>query len=317
MKKYLYLGFSIMLAFILQSCLKDKGFERQTYGTQSTTSPAVGFAQGSGITDTAIVAGSVSPSTTAFISTDLIQIALEGTPPLPYDVTVNIALAPGLLATDTVLKLFPAGAVTVPTSAVIRAGQQFVFIPITITNPSLLDLTTTYAIGLTITSVSNGLGIVSTRRNVIAQINVQNQFDGVYRLDFTNFHPQANPGYTGSSVEVELRTTGTFTNKIFWPDADAFANPTIFNGGLTYFGSQEPEYTFVPTGPTGGNVTVRNSFTCPTCVVYALNSSFTSTYTTNPVIVINVKWGYFNPGGVFNPASTREWTQKFTYLRPR
>jgi hypothetical protein len=33
---------------------------------------------------------------------------------------------------------------------------------------------------------------------------------------------------------------------------------------------------------------------------------------------IYAKWGYnYSPGPVFNPATTREWTDVFTYLGPR
>lgn len=208
MKKYLFLAFGLFLAFVLQSCLKDKGFERQAYGTAPTTSAAVGFAQGSGTSDTSVVAGAVGPSTTPLISSNVIQIALEGTAPLATATTVNIALNPGLLA-NTGLTPFPAGAVTVPTQVVIPAGAQFVNVPITLVNSSLLSLTIGYGVGLTISSAS--LPIVGTRRNVVAQYNIKNKFDGVYLVTGTyqDFSP-VGVGFTGNyPYEMQLVTSGS------------------------------------------------------------------------------------------------------------
>ncbi len=248
MKKFLYLGFSIVLAFILQSCLKDKGFERQTYGTQSTTSAAVGFAQGSGIADTSIVTGAVGPSTTPLISDNVIQVALEGTPPLATATTVNITLNPGLLA-NTGLTPFPAGAVTVPASVVIPAGAQFVNVPITLVNSSLLSLTESYGIGLTISSAS--LPIVGTRKNVVAQYNIKNKYDGVYSVTGTfQDLSAAGVGFTGNyPYEVELVTTGPTSVDVKRSINGELTPGYLFftaTGGGSFYGSFGLTMTFDP-----------------------------------------------------------------------
>ena len=162
MKKYILLAFTLVLAISLTSCLKDKGYNNYEYGFKDGVDggPAVSFPMGSGLKDTAVVAGSISPTTSSFTSIDIISIALENTTPLSTPTTITIALNPGLL-TNTGLTPFPAGAVTIPTQVTIPAGKSAIGIPITFVNSSLLSLTTTYGIGISITGVSNGFKILN------------------------------------------------------------------------------------------------------------------------------------------------------------
>lgn len=142
------------------------------------------------------------------------------------------------------------------------------------------------------------------------EFSAKNAYDGVYQLTWTNYHPTANPGYTGSSTEVEMRTTGIDKVKLYWPLAAAYCCPSILNGGLSYFGAQEPEYTI-----SGSSVTVQNAFN-GAVTFYTMAPGFTSTYDANTRTIV-CKWGYNYTGGAFDPASTREWSQTFVYLRPR
>lgn len=316
MKRILYAAVSFILVF--SSCKKD-----EDYGFSVDKSPkgvafnqAVNLAAGTKASDTISLVSGVTPSSTLQIIKD-VYITLEAENVSSTDVTIALKFRPDLVPQGyTALTTAQA---QIPATIKISAGQQFVQVPITFPNTSLFSLSSVYALGLEMTSVDQGFQVAANRKLIVVAYNVLNQWDGVYKLEWTNYHPASNPGYTGGTREVDLRTTGTFTNKIFFTEAGVFAAPSLLNGNITYFGAQEPEYTFAPTSATAGNVTmVRNAD--GTGPVYALNSSFTSTYITDPVtgkLVINVKWGYNNPGGVFNPAVTREWTQKFTYLRPR
>jgi hypothetical protein len=73
-----------------------------------------------------------------------------------------------------------------------------------------------------------------------------NAYDGLYRLRGSFTHP-ANPGGFDPilSNDIELRTTGQYTNVMYWRAADTFAHPITNNGALTYFGTQSPVYDFI------------------------------------------------------------------------
>jgi hypothetical protein len=108
-------------------------------------------------------------------------------------------------------------------------------------------------------------------------------------------------------------TTGSNTCKIYSPDFPGFYNPAILNGNFTAFGAQEPAYT---VDPSTNKVTVQNAYV-GAVTFYTMAAGFNSYY--DPASrTYYVKWGYnYDAGGVFNAATTREWTQTIKYLRPR
>ncbi len=189
-------------------------------------------------------------------------------------------------------------------------GEFVEFIKINL-NPSNLITAGRVGLGFQIAETP-GAVINDEKSRLGVEISAKNQWDGKYRCDWTNYHPTANPGYTGSSTTIEFHTTGPNKVKLFWPLAGVFCAPAILNGGLAYFGLQEPEFT---VNTSTNAVTVQN--VAPGAVTfYTMNSSFTSRY--EPATkTFFVQWGYNNPGGVFNPATSREWTQTLTYLGPR
>lgn len=145
------------------------------------------------------------------------------------------------------------------------------------------------------------------------EISAKNAYDGVYNCTWTNYHPTANPAYTGSSTEIEMHTTAANKVKIYWPLAGAFCTPSILNGGLSYFLAQEPEYT-VNTGTNA--ITVQNVAPGAT-TFYSMALGFNSRYEPGTK-TIYAKWGYsYGAGGAFDPANTREWTQTMVYVRSR
>ena len=179
-------------------------------------------------------------------------------------------------------------------------------------NKSQLNFSKSYAFGLKITnstvgSPSLGSGIY------IVNVIVKNKYDGKYELTFKNYHPTSNPGYTGDVVDVEMHTTGASSVKIYWPDEGGYYNPAVLGGTLTAFGAQEPNYT---VNETTNAVTVQNSY--PGAVTfYTMAAGYVSQYIP-ATKTFDVKWGYnYDPGGVFNSSTTREWTQQIKYLGPR
>lgn len=158
-----------------------------------------------------------------------------------------------------------------------------------------------------------GAEISDDRNKLGVELSAKNQYDGRYKCTWTNYHPTANPGYTGSVTEIQLHTSGPDKVKLFWPLANAYCSPSILNGGLSYFLAQEPQYT---VDINTNLVTVQNVAPGGT-IVYSVAQGFTSRY--EPATKkFFLKWGYnYGPGGAFDPANTREWTQTLEYLGPR
>lgn len=178
-------------------------------------------------------------------------------------------------------------------------------------NKNNLNLQNAYAIGLKMVSVSEGV-IDQLQKEFIGTILVKNQFDGLYELTFSNYHPTLNAAYDGDVTEVEMHTTGTNKVKLYWPLAGVYCAPAILGGGFSYFGAQEPEFTI----DLGTNVvTVQNAF-AGAVTFYTMNPGYNSHY--EPATKkIFAKWGYSYVGGNFALGTSREWTQEFNYLGPR
>jgi hypothetical protein len=191
-----------------------------------------------------------------------------------------------------------------------KPGEWKTHLKILLDPSTLLSLTNRVGLGFLLAETPNAQ-ISDSKNQLGVEISAKNIYDGVYRLTWTNYHPTANPAYTGSTTDVEMRTTAANKVKCYWPLAAAYCAPSILNGGLSYFLSQEPEYT---VNTSTNAVTVSNSF--PGGLVYNNAAGFNTRY--DPAAkTFYAKWGYNNPGGVFDPSVTREWTQTFVYLRPR
>lgn len=312
MKRIIFAALSIML--IVSSCKKS-----QDYGFNVDNSPkgvafnqAVNLVAGTQARDTISLTSGVTPSATTQTLSD-VYITLESEQVSNVDVTVGIVVKPSLVPQGYVA--LTSAQAQVPTSIKIPAGKQFVQIPVVFPNTSSFSLTTTYAIGLEITTADQGYQVAVNRKQIVIAYNVKNNYDGRYKLDFSNYHPTLNPLYTGNSIEVELRTTSSTSCNLFVsapPYSGLYCIPAILNGNFSYFGTQEASYTF---NPTTNAVTVQN-VAAGAVTFYTMNPSYPNNY--DPINkIINVKWGYSYVGGTFALGASREWTQKFTYLGPR
>jgi hypothetical protein len=192
-----------------------------------------------------------------------------------------------------------------------QPGEWKKFLRIMLDPSTLITLTTRVGLGFQIAEAPNAQ-ISDSRFQLGVEISAKNQWDGVYRLTWTNYHPTLNTAYTGSTTDIEMRTTGANKVKLFWPLANAYCTPSILGGGLSYFLLQEPEYT---VNTSTNAVTVQNA--APGAVTfYTMATGFNSRY--EPASkTFYAKWGYsYAVPGVFDP-NCREWTQTFVYLRPR
>lgn len=217
----------------------------------------------------------------------------------------------------------PAAWYTVQGDGVKTGGQggifTFTFMPgefakqiyVTIPNATLLNPSALYALGFTILTADQN-GKISTQKSTIREIGAKNAYDGVYTDEFCNYHPSSNPGYTCSTSVVHMITTGANKVKMFWPSAAAFGNPSVLGGALSYFGSQEPEYTI---NTTTNAVTVQNA-AAGAVTFYTMGAGYNSRYDA-PTKTFYVKYGYsYTVPGVFD-ATCREWTIKLKYTGPR
>jgi hypothetical protein len=204
----------------------------------------------------------------------------------------------------------PPSGYSLPLEYDVPAGANGLTIPITL-NKNSLDLTKNYGIQVSIASVSHGV-IGENDKTMIVSFQIKNQWDGTYNITWTNYHPTANPGYTGSSTQIEMHTNGPSSVKIYWPLAGAYCAPAILNGGLSYFLIQEPNYT---VNTSTNAVAVQN--VAPGAVTfYSMAVGFNSRW--DPATkTFYVKWGYsYAVPGVFD-AACREWNQTIAYTGPR
>jgi Domain of unknown function (DUF1735) len=319
MKNILKITFVAFIVFGLASCLKDKDYDNDVVGLNLANAPKVielAFASSTSKEQT-IGLNFVDAS----VDAALVTVRLAAAEPASEDITVLLdTTGTGALVQskgDSSFNRLPSLytlpstglSVTIPKGK--REGELIVK-----TNASKFNPSAVYGINFKLKSVTQSGYVLSGNFNTFyTKLGAKNDYDGVYTCEFTNYHPTANPGYIGGTTTVHLVTTGPNSNKIFWPLADEFANPALLNGALNYFGSQEPEYTF---NSVTNVVTVLNAFGAPTPppTQYTMNPSFNSRYDVANRIVY-AKFGYSYVGGTFALGTSREWTQKLTYVGPR
>lgn len=115
-----------------------------------------------------------------------LNVNYSGAETAPQDITVNLALDPSLLATfntenGTHYEAPPASIVNFPTSVVIKKGERMANAKVTITNNASYDFSKSYALPLTISSVSNGKISANFGKAVYA-FGLRNTWDGHYSL---------------------------------------------------------------------------------------------------------------------------------------
>jgi hypothetical protein len=309
------IALSALVFLSLTSCLKDKDYDDTKVGLDLSNAPKIielGFS--SSQSKSQVIGLDFVDAT---INVEIVNVRLAATDPAPEDIVVQLD------TTGTEAKVQSLGdsnfnrlpslyTLTTGLAVTIPKGKREATLVVK-TNASKFNPSAKYGINFKLKSVSGSGYTLSNNFNTFYTVlGAKNSYDGVYKCDFTNYHPTLNAAYVGTSTTVHLVTTGPNSNKIFWPTANAFANPALLNGALNFFGSQEPEYTF---NPTTNAVTVQNAFSNPT-TLYTMNSTHPNNY--DPVArVVNVRWGYSYVGGNFTLGTSREWTQKLTYLGPR
>ncbi len=295
MKKVI-LSSAISILILATSCLKDKKFDDQKLGIPNTEVKGVSFPQSKDLltatkaSDTISVGTDVN-STASSQTNSLIVIALESEYPATTDVKVNVALKPSLVP-STYAQL-PAGTYSIPATVTIPAGQKTAKLVITFSNTTTYSLTSTYAIGVTITSVDGGFVVAANSKDIVAAFAVKNQYDGVY--DYKGYALRANdPTLTGNFCCLEREFLTTSATSIIMDDLLAWGNGAGIGIGIPSL-NVDPITNGVTWSSSGGAINLPG-----------YNSRYVPATRT---FYVACTWGA-------GPAA-RQSIDTFTYLRPR
>ena len=214
---------SLVLSGMFSSCLKDKGFEDQKYGIDIQQIKAVAFP----LSASSPVIGSItSQAEPQEYLLPNITLEHEGTAAADVTVTVtlNNALVDAANAADPTLGLevLPASAYTIAsTSVVIPKGSKFsVVLKLALPNSAALDPNFTYALGFTITAVSDGYTIAANQKDVVVGFAIMNIYDGVYSVESGTVTRYSAPGVPlndalsgplAGNPDIHLVTSGATT----------------------------------------------------------------------------------------------------------
>ncbi len=261
MKKILSSSFLLAtIAVALTGCLKDKGFDNNTYGVKDPSSqpPGVGFALANVSKNTVGLNAGV-PTNQAI--GDVAFIKLFAPTPAKSDITITLALNDALrtaynAANGTNILLFDPSRYNVPLTIVIKAGADSGSVAINIPTTVPLDPSNSYGLGLRITSVTGGYTIAENLRNLFLEFTLKNKYDGKYGLSI-NTSGWAAYGITDDAVfypwgtatsSIALITGGPNSVRFFdewgFNDFIQVCRTGVGGGGASGFGATAPRYTF-------------------------------------------------------------------------
>jgi hypothetical protein len=246
MKKILVSSLIISaLSLGLTSCLKDKGFENNEYGINDpdTQPPGVGFP----LAASAKYTVGLDVSSTPQVVNDVVYVNLEAGSPAPADIQITLTINDALRTAyntangTNILALSPT-LYSVATTMTIPAGARNVQIPITVSNTTGLNPNSSYAVGITIASVTGNYTIASNLKNLLLEFTIKNKYDGKYQLRGFHNRPTLDLPYDETVLMI---TSGPNSVYMFWPALGAAAHP--LNGGTTYYGSFTANFIFNPS----------------------------------------------------------------------
>ena len=256
--KLTFIGAAMTVAF--SGCLKDKGYDNGDYGISVRQNNAVSLPQAAAGSVTFALFSSNSPQVLAAP-----VFALESIGAQSFNVNVQFALKPDLVAADPSLTLLPADQYTVNLNAMIAAGKLLDTLEITIPQSSNLDPNLTYALGLEIVSADNGFQIASNMKEVLIKLTVKNKYDGLYDVTGTYSDVSAAGANFTSRYPLEyyLITTGPSSVDVGIDINGAIAPGYLFSnaGAGSYYGSFGLQAFFDPA--TDAITEVRNYYGDP------------------------------------------------------
>lgn len=261
MKKYLgFLLFAITTAS-LTSCLKDGPVNLPPGGSP----PVVEFSTNLFAAPTSDVNSPVALYTKSYDikpSVDMeVTVGYTGGSPAPQDITVNIdTISHGKinaynLYSESEYELIPGNLFTLPTSVVIKKGENFAKFTVQL-KTAQFDFAKSYALPLNISSVSSGT-VSGNFGTILVAVGAKNKYDGIYTA-------------TGTMVDGAVPANGglypaTYYLNTITATKNAMFDPTYFgdyihlispSGGISGYGSFSPVFTF----DDAGNITAVTNY---------------------------------------------------------
>jgi len=214
MKKFSFILLSSVV-LLAAGCMKDKGFDDQTYGIKNPGAgkEGVGFNLEGTVGSERNIGLDVSPNPQT-IDPATLTIGYYAPTKAKSDIKVTVSIDPSIVddyntENGTNLQELSASDYTFNPNVIIPTGASNAAVSLSVNSTVNLDPNVTYALGVKITSVDNGINIAANMQKQILIINIKNQYDGVYLVTGTSLRLN-DPVLTGTIVpyQVEYATAG-------------------------------------------------------------------------------------------------------------
>jgi hypothetical protein len=294
-----------VLSIFFASCLKDKGVEDHKYGITppGDQPPGIGFPEAT----VALNARAVDlADTPQVINFPLINLDAEN--PAPQDIHVNLIQNDALIDDyntnnpSSPLTLLPASAYSISSlKVVILKGTRSVKLQINIPNAKILDVSQTYGLAFSISSVDeSGYTIPANFKNVLVAIAIKNPYDGIYSVTGESVRG-GDPSLTGPFGPFEKTFVTAGATAVQWIGAVYWAHQAS-----QLPAGYEPKVTIDPITNKIIDISSPNGAIVPT-----------TTYDQHYDPATRTLYFQFTYGGGPTGPSARLFTEVATYLRPR
>ncbi|MFA6083663.1 DUF1735 domain-containing protein [Mucilaginibacter sp.] len=252
MKKYLSVLFLAITATGLTSCLKDKNVNLPPGGSP----PVIEISTNTFAAPTSDLNSPVAVYTQSYelvpSATIVVNIGYTGGQPAPQDITVNLDSDPTKIEayndyTESDFTALPATLFTMPSSVVIKKGQNLAQLTVTL-KPNQFDLSQAYILPIHIASVSSGT-ISGNYGTILVVVGAKNKYDGRYTVTGTLVDATL-PGATAKSpTGFDLYTMTANSVAMFdYGYSGTFGHRFLNGGGDSYYGTWAPVFTFDDAG---------------------------------------------------------------------
>lgn len=195
-------------------------------------------------------------------------------------------------------KIFPSMTIVNP-SVVIKAGTRNNYVHVTLKSANLLNLTTSWMVPITITTVSGGVTIADNKKTILIATPIANKWEGKYKLQTgSTFVDVLNAGYLiNFPATMALETAGPFT-----------VNVKDLTGGLPT--QYAREFNAAGSGSYYGSW-------CPVFQIDPVTNKVTSVVNYYGQPASNGRSGQIDPAGVntYNPV-TKTFDVSYFVLQP-
>jgi hypothetical protein len=288
---------------VFAGCVKDEDFDNHVYGiTDPAKQPKGVLFQSSKRTADGIMVpvttGLVGLSTSQDITT-VVKIAADKA--VSTDLHIQIVVNNDLLTGTNLTPLDPA-LYTIPTSeVVIPAGEKFSQFTLTIPNASIIDPSSVYGVGFTISTVGEGYTIAENSKDLVLGVAIRNKYDGIYTFTGATKHP-VNSTLTGSIAAFEVTLPTYDINSVKWDEDLNGTHPWSDASGSALPADYSPIYRI---DPVTNDVSVTNP------LGLAENEPTADNHYDPDTKTIYAAWRYLGGGGY------RQFYDTLVYLKPR